>query len=482
MAATPIPENQAAFSPDEIVEVTGATLVSAPTRALCGVCIDSRAVVSGNLFVALRGERHDAHDHVGQAAAAGARAVLIDRDVEVPEGVGVFRVPDTLAALGALAAHHRRRFDVPVVAITGSVGKTSTKELIAAALVGIGRRVAFTRGNLNNRVGVPMTLFTLDAEHDAAVVEIGMNVPGEIADLTAITAPSVGVVTAVAHAHTEGVGGIEGVAREKGSLLTSLDPTALALWCVDAPMLADYAERSLAARKMSYGLLDSADVRLVRWELEAHATRAAFQLPGRDRVLEVRLGMLGEAAAINAAGALAVLSTLAPENIEEALEAIGAVPPALHRMVPVELASGPLVIDDTYNASPRSTIAALETASVLAASRGGKLLAVLGDMHELGRDAERLHAEVGREAVRAGASLLIACGELMTHAGRAAIHASAESGRGARAKVILLRKSEDAVECVREAWAPADVVLVKGSRGMRMERVVEALAADGEAR
>jgi UDP-N-acetylmuramoyl-tripeptide--D-alanyl-D-alanine ligase len=485
MAATPIPENQVAFTPDEIVAATGACVLQAPTRAVAGVSVDSRQVAPGNLFVALRGQRHDAHDHVSEVVARGAHALLVDREVlasgTVPTGVGVFRVDDTLSALGALAAFHRRRFDVPVVAITGSVGKTSTKELVAAALVGLGRRTAFTRGNLNNRIGVPMTLFTLGPEHDAAVIEIGMNVPGEVADLTAIAAPTVGVVTSVAHVHTEGVGGLEGVAREKGSLLTSLGPDAVAVWNVDAPLLAEHAARATVARSLGYGLDEHADVRLVRWELDGMGTRASYRLPHRDLALEVRLGMLGEAAAVNAAGALAVLEAIAPDRLEEALEAIGAVPPPPHRMVPETLSSGALLVDDGYNASPRSTVAALETCSVLASSRGGKLIAVLGDMYELGRDAEKLHADVGREAVRAGAAVLIACGELMTHAGRAAVQASMESGRGGRVKVVLLRNPEDAAACVRERWAPSDVVLVKGSRGMRMERVVEALRRDAPA-
>ncbi|HEY8429191.1 MAG TPA: UDP-N-acetylmuramoyl-tripeptide--D-alanyl-D-alanine ligase, partial [Sandaracinaceae bacterium] len=432
------------------------------------------------LFVALRGARHDAHEFVPQAVAAGAAAVLVDRALEVPDGVGVFRVEDTLAALGALAAHHRRRYDVPVVAITGSVGKTSTKELVAAALRGTGCHVAATRGNLNNRVGVPMTLFTIGPEHAAVVIEIGMNVPGEIADLAAMVAPNVGVVTSVAEVHTEGVGGIEGVAREKGALLEALDENAAAIWCADEALLAPYAERSRARAKIGYGAGEAAAVRLVRWELDGVRTRASYVLPHREKALELTLAMLGQAAATNAAAALAVAACVDPDRLEDAAAALGEVAPAAHRMVPIETASGLLVIDDTYNASPRSAIAALETASLLASARGGRLVAVLGDMLELGAHAERLHAQVGREAIRAGACALIACGELMTHAGKAALAATMERS-GQRAKVVLVRKPEDAAECARELAVRGDVVLVKGSRGMRMERVVDALSAEGGA-
>lgn len=479
MAATPVPSNQAAFGAEEIVRATGATELAPPSRRLCGVTTDSRGVEPGNVFVALRGASHDGHAYVPQAIASGAHAVVVERALDAPDGVGVYRVDDTLSALGALAALHRRRYDVPVVAITGSVGKTSTKELAAAALLGLGRHTAYTRGNLNNRIGVPMTLFTLGPEHDAAVIEVGMNVPGEIADLTAMTAPTVGVVTAVAEVHTEGVGGIEGVAREKGALLAGLAEGATAVWNADEPRLAPYAEASKARRKIGYGRGETADVRLVRWELDGLTTRASYRVPSREHPLELALAMLGEAAATNAAAALAIALAIDPARLDEAAEAIAAVPPHAHRMVPVELSTGLLVIDDTYNASPRSTSAAVETAALLAEARGGKLVAVLGDMLELGSHAERLHAEVGREAIRAGARALVACGELMTHAGKAAL-SSAMERRGERAKIVLLRNPEDAAGCVRELARPGDVVLVKGSRGMRMERVVEALAEEGQ--
>jgi UDP-N-acetylmuramoyl-tripeptide--D-alanyl-D-alanine ligase len=278
--------------------------------------------------------------------------------------------------------------------------------------------------------------------------------------------------------HTEGVGGIEGVAREKGALLAGLRASATAVWNVEETPLAPYAERSAATRKITYGRVDGADVRLIRWELDGHGgTHASYAIRGRDALLDVRLAMLGESAAINAAGALAVVLAIDETRLEAAASALAGVSPKAHRMVPVELASGLLVIDDAYNASPRATIAALETAALLAAQRGGALIAVLGDMLELGGEAERLHADVGREAIRAGARALIACGELMAHAGRAALAAAGER-RGERAKIVLLKRPEDAVACVRELARERDVVLVKGSRGMQMERVVDALRAE----
>jgi UDP-N-acetylmuramoyl-tripeptide--D-alanyl-D-alanine ligase len=480
MAATPIPSNQATFTPEEILEASAAVQLLAPSRHLAGVAIDSRAVAPGNVFVALVGASHDAHDYLSDAIAAGAHAVVVSREVEVPEGVGVFRVEDTLGALGALGGFHRRRYDVPVVAITGSVGKTSTKELVAAALTGAGMHTVFTRGNLNNRIGVPMTLFTLDAEHDAAVIEIGMNVPGEIADLADMARPTVGVVTSVAEVHTEGVGGLDGVAREKGALLDALGDGAAAVWCHDYPWLAPFAERSAASHKLSYGLREGATVRLIEHSLDGHgATHARYRLPHRE--LEATLTLLGEAAAVNAAGALAVVEVLDPTRLDDAAAALASVPHGPHRMVPIELVSGLLVVDDSYNASPASTVQALATASALAEARGGALVAVLGDMLELGPEEQRMHASVGRAAVEAGVAALVACGERMSHAGRAALSAAMERPSGRRARVVLLRNVDDAAECVRELVKPNDVVLVKGSRGMRMERVVEALRADDAA-
>src|SRR5690606_3760983 len=292
MASTPLPVNQAAFTPEEILEATNAKTVAPLTEPISGVSTDSRTVQEGNVFVALRGERFDGHEHVEDAIAKGARAVIVDREVEAGRA-GVFRVDDTLSALGALASFHRRRFSVPVIAITGSVGKTSTKELVAAALRGLGKNVAATRGNLNNRIGVPLTLFTLGAEHDAAVIEMGMNLPGEIAELTTIAQPTIGVVTAVAEVHTEGVGGIDGVACEKGALLRGLGPGAVAIWNADEGRLAEHAARSGAARRISYGRVEGADVRLARWELDGHGgTHASYRVP--DAPLDVRLAMLGE--------------------------------------------------------------------------------------------------------------------------------------------------------------------------------------------
>jgi len=468
--ATPIPDNEARFTGEEIVAATGAE--GALDGEVRGVYLDSRRATVGCLFVALRGETHDAHDYVAQAVDNGATAVLVDRPVDVDAAVLV--VDDTRRALGALAAMHRQRFSPTVIGVTGSVGKTTTKELIGAGLRGLGLTPLVTRGNLNNRVGVPMTLLTLDASHDAAVIEMGMNEPGEIADLAAMVAPTIGIVTAVAEVHTEGVGGIEGVAREKSALLEALDATGVAVFNADDAPLVRRIDALRAETRIGFGRAEAADLRLVDHAIDENGTNARFSWRGAE--LEARMSLLGIHAALDAAGALAVIAGLDERRLGDAAGALSSVEPPPHRMAPLRI--GPLlVIDDVYNASPRSVKAALETCGELARARGGALIAVLGDMLELGHREEVLHEEVGRAAIDAGAKAVIACGERMTHAGRAALKATMESG-GPTAKVVLLRDVGSAAECIREVAGPRDVVLVKGSRGMQMERVITALEGE----
>lgn len=472
--ATPIPVNKVCFTADEIIRATGAR--TAFDGDVCGVCLDSRLVEPGNLFIALRGEVHDAQQFVPQARQRGASAVLVDRE-PADADPRTLVVDDAVSALGALAAVHRRRLDrVEVVGVTGSVGKTTTKELIAAALRATGRETLATRGNLNNRIGVPMTLFLLDESHDAAVIEMGMSEPGEIAALAAMAAPRIGVVTSVAEVHTAGVDGIEGVAREKGELLAALPEDGAAIWNADDAAIRVHGEASRALRKIPYGRSEAAVLRVTVAAVNEDGTYCRFALGERQLAAELRL--LGSHAALNAGAALAVVAALDEVRLEEAATALGEVEPMPQRMVPIWLGSGTLLIDDSYNASPRSTVAALVTCAAIAALKARGLIAVLGDMLELGAREQALHEEVGREAVRLGAKALVVCGERMSYAGREALSATMAAPSGSRTKIVILRHVEDAAACVRELIEPRDVVLVKGSRGMRMERVVEALVGD----
>ena len=526
--ATPIPQNQAAFTVDEIVAATRGTIVHrGPGAPVRGVVTDSRAITKGSLFVPLRGDRHDAHRFIGDAVAGGATAVVVARGAHVPSGLSaaVVEVEDTTAALGDLAHAHRARWKGALVAITGSAGKTTTKELTAAALSGAGARVHKTRGNLNNLIGVPMTLFELADTHDTAVVEMGTSQPGEIARLAEIAQPDVGVVTLVAAAHTEGLGSIEAVAREKWALIEALRSDAHAVINADDPWLTQLASAAGAspgaepseaprgvrgsppgrttggggrvgydgaggaenrradaspasspggavtgARRsrteiLSFGYADGATVRIAGHELLPDLTTRAHYVIEEVGDLEVPLALLGEAAARNAAAALAVCIALG-RDVRAGAKGLASVEPEPGRMCPVTARSGALVLDDTYNANPRSTALALDTAAELAAKRGGSVIAVLGDMMELGERSTDEHASIGRHAAAAGVRILAACGHEMRHAVSAARRAS---------RTMEVHHYDDPMEAaarVLDESSRRDVILVKGSRSMQMERVV----------
>lgn len=458
--ATPLAENRASWRLSRVAELTGGELVGQDVDVL-GVCTDSRRVRAGNLFVALEGERFDAHRFLTEIWAARASA-LVRRGTPVPEGASAVQVDDTLVALGELGADHRRRWAGRVVGITGSAGKTTTKDLVAAALEGAGFAVTKTRGNLNNRIGVPMTLFDLDASAEVAVVEMGTSEPGEIARLATIAQPDVGVLTLIDLAHTAGLGSLEAVAEEKGALLAALPVEGVAIVQGDDALTRAAAERSPALRRVRYGRAGDCDVRVVGVELEADLrTRCTLAVGGHT--LTGSLELLGEAAALNAAGAIAVVWALAPERVEAAWSALEAMKPSEGRMRPLAGPSGVIVLDDAYNANPRSMSVALATASEAARRRGSRFVAVLGDMRELGDHSPAEHDAIVRRAVALGVDRLVVVGDAMTAAAR---------GAGVRATEA---SPEAAAESVLELVEAGDVVLVKASRSLGLERVVRAL-------
>lgn len=475
--ATAIPRSHARFTAEEVVRATGGTLLrGAPTATTRGVETDTRAVAPGDLFVALRGERHDAHTLLDDAVAAGAAGLVVDRDVSVGGDSFVVRVGDTLRALGDLGHAHRARLSAKVVAITGSVGKTTTKDLCAAVLGALGERVHRTEGNLNNLVGLPRTLLAAPDDATVIVAEIGMNVPGEIARLTEIAAPDVGVVTSVSEVHTEGVGSLAGVAKEKGALLLGLSRDATAIATIDDEILAPYLASSPAGRKLTFGRGGAATVRVASREAKPTGSTVRFvsQLDGRSDERTVALRLVGEGAAKNAAAALALALVLrGPDALDAATAALETLRAPAGRMDLTTGAFGILLLDDTYNASPRAMENALEAAADLARGSGGRLVVVLGDMLELGALETELHARVGETVARLGASFFVACGARM--------RAAAEDARELGADLVLeIDDAVDAIEPVRTFVREHDVVLVKGSRGMRMERVVAALRTSAE--
>lgn len=464
--ATPIPENRVALTLDELVAATGGMARPGLHAAVTGVTTDSRAAVAGKLFVALTGESFDGHAFVADVARRGAHAVVVSRDVEVPEGPTVIRVEDTLSALGALGQFHRSRWGGQVVAIAGSAGKTTTKSAVAAFLeAALPGAVHFARGNLNNLVGVPMVLLGLTEAHRVCVVELGTNQRGEVARLAALTRPDVAVLTLVAIEHSQGIGDIDAVEAEEGALFAAIGSGGTAVGNADDARVLRLLGAAPAAHKLSYGGAEAADYRVVsRTPRGLDRSVVEIARPGGERVtLETQL--LGRPGALALAAALAVTERVSGARVSSevaarALASLGA--GEAQRLVPIELGDGTVVVDDSYNANPASVLSSAETAREIARERGARLLLVVGEMRELGPLSVREHQELGRALGRFGADALVAVG------GDAAY--VAELGGGSFAE-----DADAALGMVLAELRAGDVVLVKASRGVRAERVVEGL-------
>ena len=470
--ATPIPQNRAPFTVDEIAAATGGRVVRSGPPSV-GVSTDSRAVTRGSAFVALSGDRFDGHAFLEGALALGAGTAVVSRDdVRLP--LAMVRVDDTKRALGAMARAHRERWAAPgtraLVAITGSAGKTTTKTVVAKLLEGLAMGgVHATAGNLNNDVGVPMTLFGLDERHRFAVVEAGTNARGEIQKLASIARPDVGVLTLVAAAHTAGIGSVDDVAIEKGALFEALPESGLAVVNADDAHASRQLARTPARAARTYGFAAHADYRItLRRSRGLAGSRLAIERAGRAVCFDSPL--LGDSGALAVAAALAVTEWLARRPVEAAeLEsALGTlVSGAEGRLSPVLLADGTLLIDDSYNANPASMRASLATAAELAKERSTRLIAVLGEMRELGEVSGEEHESVGRFARELGVAHVLGVGG---DAERIVRVASAGPGGASFAA-----DSDLAAEKVVALATAGDVVLVKGSRGVATEKVVRAL-------
>lgn len=482
---TTIPHNVASFTAAEIAMVTGGVLSGDPATVITGVCTDSRAVRPGNLFVALRGESHDAHRFVDGAIAAGAAAVLVEK----PAGGVAIVCDDTLAALGKLASLHRARWEAEgdrvVIAITGSAGKTTTKELCAAAVAAsLGdEAVLSTRGNLNNRIGVPMTLFGLTAQHSVAVIEMGTSVRGEIAALCAIAEPDVSVLVNVGVAHAEGlaIAGAspeQAVALEKSAILATASSFAIA--CADDP----WAHGALAlardrVMKIGFGRAEGARYRLIdvafsesgqpRLTIERPETKPT-DVEERARI-SFTVPLLGDVVALDAAGALAAadaaLEILGCEAVEASLlertlaRRVRAVP---GRLCLRRRADGALLLDDTYNASPAAFASSIDVARRLADGSKRRLVIVAGEMRELGDESAKAHQDVARWIAAARPALLVTLG------GGAEAYSAGD--------VVRFGSAREAT-AIADRISAGDLVLVKASRGVTAELVVDAILAHG---
>jgi UDP-N-acetylmuramoyl-tripeptide--D-alanyl-D-alanine ligase len=451
----------------DVVRATGGALVAGDlTLPVSGVSIDTRGLAVGEVFFAIRGHERDGHAYLGEAAARGAACLVVHAlPDDAPPSVPLVLVDDTTRALGLLAAFHRGRFTGPLVAVTGSNGKTTTKELIAGALA-TRHSVLRSVASFNNQWGLPLTLLGIRAEHDAVVVEMGTNQPGEIATLAAIARPTIGVVTTVAAVHTEFLGSIEGVREEKAALVRAIPAPGTVVLNADDPRVLGMA-REATARVVTYGTTARADVRAVGPVVDREADEGlAFTIEASGRREPVALALAGRHNVGNALAAAAA-GLAAGLDLADVARGLAAVRPVKGRCV-WRRAGRVRILDDTYNANPVATRAALET--VAAQRGGGRLVVVLGDMLELGDVAEEAHREIGRAVAAIAPSEFVGVGRHMAQA----VAAARAAGLAATAHFTTF---EDTVAYLLKRVTAGDVVLVKGSRGMRLERVVDMLLA-----
>jgi UDP-N-acetylmuramoyl-tripeptide--D-alanyl-D-alanine ligase len=445
------------------------------------VSTDTRTLAPGALYVALKGDRFDGHAFLAEAAARGAAGAVVRKGTTAARGIPLFEVEDTLRALGALAAFHRSRFSIPVAAVGGSAGKTTTKEMVAAIMKVRGAALA-TEGNFNNEIGVPLTLLRLGKEHRAAVVELGMSTPGELQRITAMARPDAAVLTLIAAEHLEFLKDLDGVAEAEGELYRGLLPGSVAVVNADDRRCMAQAERvASGAKKIFFGKSAWADVRLSRitalgvegqeiclegeeWDGRSKAGRPGGNL--QLRRLTVRLGFVGEHNAMNAAAAAALARAL-EFSFEEISAGLAAARPFTHRSRVVPGAGGITILDDCYNASPASMEAALATLKTLA-SGSSRAIAVLGDMLELGEAEQASHRELGRRARESGVALAAFFGP------RSSITFK-EFSSSFSSPSAHFTETEPLLAWLKPRLAAGDVLLVKGSRGMKLERVVDAL-------
>jgi len=448
-----------------VIEATGGRALTPPPDrpALASVSIDSRTLEPGALFVAIRGKHFDGHAFLAEARARGAAVALVERELAAPAGLALVRVADTTKALAALARQQRRAAPMPFVAVTGSVGKTTTKDMAAELLSGRGP-VLKTEGNLNNQYGLPLTLLRLEPRHTAAVLELGMSAPGEIRALAALAEPDVAVITRIAPVHLEFFPSLDAIAEAKAEIFEGLRPGGSAVLNGDDPQVVRIAER-FAGRKLWFGRERRFEVSAERWRGTAFGMRFELRLGGRT--LDVALPLAGPHFVSNflaAAGAAHALGVEPDAIVEAALR----LKPARHRGEIRRLGDGVIVLDDCYNSSPT----ALEAAVVaLGLVPGLRRVAVVGDMLELGEAGPGLHREAGR-SLAGRADVVVGIGPL-----------SRELVLGARAAgtppsaVLHFDGVAEAAPAVASLVSPGDAVLVKASRGMRLEQVVDALVA-----
>lgn len=456
----------ASFKLKEIISIVNGHLIKGdPEATVSGINTDSRKIKRGELFVALKGERFDGHQFLNEAVQAGASALLVMEKIDIGGETPLIMTDDTLKALGAIARFHRQRFKVPVIGVTGSNGKTTTKDLIAAVL-SQKYNIVKTEANYNNEIGLPLTLLEMDQTTQAVVVEMGMRGLGQIRNLASIAQPELGVITNIGQAHLELLGSEANIAKAKAELLESLPPNGIAVLNGD-----DHWIRQMSiphqVRPLWFGLNDTnLDYRAV--VLENNGEGILFQVISKTEKFEIFLPLPGRLNVYNALAAIAIGRVLGL-SIQEIKEGLAA-PAMTGGRLKILNRNQLRIIDDTYNASPASVKAALE---VLCGFPGpGKKIAVLADMLELGQASIDAHFEVGAYAANHGVDQLLAYGELA----RKYVEGFTSITPG---KAEYFSTKTEIIRAIKKMARPGDSILIKGSRGMKMEEVVEALSSEG---
>lgn len=455
---------------EEVIAATGGTLVRGnPDGSFEGLSTDSRDLIMGNLFIPLTGERLDGHDFIPDAVKKGASGLLIQRGAKgMPEGafgdLSVILVDDTLRALGDIANLWRKKFSIPVVAVTGSSGKTTTKEMIAV-VAGLSVNVLKSRGNYNNLVGLPLSLLELNAEHEIAVVEMGTSRRGEIERLATIAEPDIGVITNIGPAHLEGFGSVDAVMEEKGALFSHIRDDGVAIINRDDEFSRILADR-WTGRNISFGIDENAFVRAER----------IFMRGERGVSFTLKIGETGKGVDMTVVGrhniynALACAAACRAMDIEYDLicEGLSAFRQIQGRMDIHRLRRGGAVIDDTYNANPASTIEALKTLNDLKGNN--ESIVIFGDMLELGEEAETLHEEIGRAMAETGVGSIFLRGDFSGSVARGAIEGGFREDH-----IYFVETPEMMMGELQSLLRGGDWILIKGSRGMRMEEFLHAI-------
>lgn len=446
----------------EIAKVTGGKILQGnPYNRVKGICTDSRKAKGGELFVALQGQQ-DGHSFIPKALAQGATALLVSQNIaELPAEVPVILVDNTLAALQQLASHNRSRLNIPVVAVTGSNGKTSTKDMIAAVL-STGFKTLKTEANFNNELGLPLTLLNLEECHQAAVVEMGMRGLGEIDFLAKLAKPTAAVITNIGEAHLELLGSVRNIAQAKTEVLEHIGPEGFAVLNADSPYIRELAGRC-QGRVILYSLTGEADLKASNIHLDGNGVRYDLTYPGGRA--EIFLPVPGSHNVMNSLAAVGVGLQLGLPiaEIAKGLKQVA----LTHSRLEIIQANDITVLNDTYNANPSSTKAALQ---VLQETATGRKIAVLGNMYELGAREQAGHQEVGEVAAAMAVDTLIAVGNLAQWIAQGGL-----AGGLSPQKVFHCENNTQAITELRKLIKPGDTLLIKGSRGMRMEEIVKEL-------